>query len=241
MSSSLYVALSGQVALERRMTTVAHNVANMNTGGFRAEEVQFDTVLSKLGTREVAYSSTGDTFISRKAGPVTYTGNKLDVAIDGDGWFSIETPAGNAYTRDGRLQINEAGDLLSSSGHPILDAGGAPIAIDPAAGEVSIGRDGMISQGEQQIGALGLFLLPADARLSRYGDNAVLSDQAALPVEDRVGNSVKQGYAEGANVNPIMEMTKLIMISRAFDSAASAVERSESTEQQAIRSLGPSS
>ncbi|MEW5422243.1 flagellar basal-body rod protein FlgF [Amorphus sp. 3PC139-8] len=241
MSSGIYVGLSAQIALDRRLATVANNVANMNTTGFRAEEVRFDTVLSKLGTREVAYSSPGETYISRQPGQVTYTGNTLDVAIDGDGWFAIDTAAGPAYTRDGRMQLSESGDLLSVEGHAILDSGGAPIALDPRGGEVTIGRDGMLTQDGRQMGSLGVFLLPDTAKLSRYGDTAILSDQEGLPVEDRVANGVKQGYVEGANVNPVLEMTKLIMISRTFDSAASAVAESEDTQKQAIQALGPTS
>lgn len=241
MSSSLYVSLSAQIALERRLNTVANNVANMSTAGFRAEEVRFETVLSKLGNHEVAFATTGDTYISRRPGAVTYTGNKLDVAVDGDAWFGVDTPAGIAYTRDGRMQITEAGDLQSVEGHPIVDAGGAPITVDPRGGEVTIGHDGSIVQGDRQMGVLGLFLLPEDSQLTRYGDASILSDKEGNPVEDRVANGVKQGFLEGANVNPVMEMTKLIMISRTFDSAAAAVQQSETTQQQAIRELGPSS
>ena len=126
MTSSIYVALSAQMALQRRMETVANNVANLNTSGFRAEEVRFETVLSKMGAREVSYSDSGQSYISRRSGSVTPTGNPLDVAITGDAWFGVSTPDGVAYTRDGRLQMTEAGDLVSVDGKPILDGGGAP-------------------------------------------------------------------------------------------------------------------
>lgn len=240
MTSSIYVALSAQVALQRRLETVANNVANLNTSGFRAEEVRFETVLSKLGSREVAYSSSGDSYISRRAGSVAPTGNPLDVAISGDAWMAVSTPEGVAYTRDGRLQMTEAGDLVAVDGKPILDAGGAPIALDPNGGAVQIGVDGSIFQDGRQMGALGLFVLPDTSRLERYGETAVLSSEAGVPVEDLAAQGVKQGFLEGANVNPILEMTKLIAITRSFESAASAIQQGEDAIGQAIRTLGPS-
>jgi len=240
MSSSVYVGLSGQVALDRRMTTIANNISNMNTPGFRAEEVKFDSVMSKAGPREVAFASDGDTFLSRRAGPVNLTGNPLDVAIKGDAWFGLSTPSGNVYTRDGRFQITQNGDLLSSAGYPVLDPGGSAIILNPAGGAVTIGNDGSISQDGRQVSSLGLFEIAEDAELSRFENSGVIPSKPAEPVQDMTANGVRQGFVEGANVNPIMEMTKLVMLSRAFESAANAIEQGESTELQAIRQLGPS-
>lgn len=239
MPSSVYVALSAQVALERRLNTIANNVANMNTPGFRAEEVKFETLLARAGGDDVAYASEGDTFVSRRAGPVNYTGNPLDVAIDGEAWFGLSTPDGTVYTRDGRLQINEAGELKSAAGYPVVDPGGSAIVLDPAGGEVVIGSDGSIAQGGRQVGALGLFTLPTESELTRFENSGVMSSEPGQQVEDLAGNGVRQGYLEGANVNPILEIAKLVTLSRAFENAASAVAQGESTQQQAIRELGP--
>jgi flagellar basal-body rod protein FlgF len=241
MASSLYVALSGQVAMERRLTTVANNVANMSTAGFRAEEVKFETLLSRSGARDVAFSSQGDSFISQRAGSLSYTGGSLDIATRGDAWFAMQTPEGIVYTRDGRLQMTEFGDLLSVDGHPVLDAGGAPLQVDPAGGPLQIGIDGGISQGDVQVGAVGLFEIPDTARLVRYGDTGVIPTEPAIAVEDVARIQVRQGYVEGANINPIVEITKLVMITRAFDSAAAAIEETEQTTDKAIQTLGPQS
>jgi flagellar basal-body rod protein FlgF len=240
VSSSLYVSLSAQVALERRLNTLANNIANMNTAGFRAEEVKFETILSRAARQDVAFASTGETFISRRTGPISHTGNPLDVAVDGDGWLAIATPSGTAYTRDGRLRITEAGELQSAAGYPVLDPGGSAILLDPAGGEVRIASDGMITQGNLQVGALGLFLIPEGVQLERFENSAVIPSEPAVPVEDLTTSGVRQGYVEGANVNPVMEMTKLIMLQRTFESAASAIQQSEAAEQEAIRTLGPS-
>lgn len=241
MQSALYVALSAQVALERRMNTVAQNVANLNTGGYRAEEVKFETILSQAGAGPVAFSSPGEAFVSQRAGPVSKTDNPLDVAIQGDAWLAMNTPSGTVYTRDGRMKMTEAGDLQTMDGHPVLDTGGAPIALDPQAGTPTIGRDGMISQGGNQVGALGLFRIDPRSKMTRFSNSGFMPSLPAAAVQDFTSISVQQGYAEGANVNPVIEMTKMIMISRTFESAASTISETESSLMSAIRTLGPGS
>ena len=241
MQSALYVALSAQVALERRLNTVANNVANINTGGFRADEIKFEEVLSTTAKEAVSFASSGENFISRKAGPLNKTDNPLDVAIQGDGWLSFSAPNGTAYTRDGRLKMTENGDLQTLTGYPILDAGGAPIALDPRGGTPTITRDGTIIQGNNQVGQLGLFKLGSDAKLTRFGNSGVFSIMPGTPVEEFNSNGIEQGFSEGSNINPILEMTKMIAVQRTFESAATTIQETESSLMNAIRTLGPSS
>ncbi|MBB5751035.1 flagellar basal-body rod protein FlgF [Prosthecomicrobium pneumaticum] len=237
--TSLYVALSAQMATERRMATIANNVANMNTPGFRAEEIRFEDVLSGAGDG-TRFVSSGQTYTSLRAGPVVQTGNAFDVAPQGDAWFGIQTPAGTAYTRDGRFHLSETGQLLTVENHPVLDAGGTELMLDPGAGEVHIAADGAISQGGNRLGSLGLFTLAADAKLSRYG-GAVIPDKPAEPVQDFTSLGVRQGYIEGSNVDPVTEMTRLINVQRAFEMASQAVQQGEDSTAEAIRTLAPSS
>lgn len=240
MATDIYVALSGQVALERRLATVANNVANLGTTGFRAEEVDFETILSVFRRETTAFAAEGGTYLSRRPGPVEATGNPLDVAIDGPGWFGIDVGGGEiAYTRDGRFSMTPAGDLVTATGHAVLDAGGAPVALDPRAGPVSIGRDGTVVQDGERAGVIGLFLLPPAARLERFGDAAVKSDVAAEPAEDLVANGMRQGFVEGSNVEPVMELTRLVMIQRQFESLATTLESRDRSLADAIRELGP--
>ncbi|ANY79444.1 flagellar basal-body rod protein FlgF [Microvirga ossetica] len=241
MQSSLYVALSAQVAMERRLNTIANNVANMNTGGFRADEVKFEEILSLAAKENVSFASSGQNFISRRTGPMTKTDNPLDVAIQGDGWFAFQGPSGPIYTRDGRFKMNENGDLLTVDGYRVLDAGGAPIALDPMAGSPIVGRDGTVSQGTNQVGAIGVFNLRSESKLTRFGNSGVLSSIPGEVVQDFTSSGVQQGFSEGSNVNPVLEMTKMIAVQRSFDSAATTIQESESTFMDAIRSLGPSS
>jgi flagellar basal-body rod protein FlgF len=240
MQSALYVSLSAQVAMEKRLSTIANNVANMNTGGFRADEVKFEEVLSLAAKENVSFASPGQGFISRRMGPVSKTDNPLDVAIQGEAWFSFNGAGGQVYTRDGRFSMNENGDLVTVEGHPVLDSGGAPIALDPMAGPPTISRDGTITQGGNQVGTLGLFNLSSNSRLTRHGNSGVISSIPGEVVQDFVSTGVQQGYSEGSNVNPVLEMTKMIAVQRSFESAATTIQESESTLMDAIRTLGPS-
>jgi flagellar basal-body rod protein FlgF len=241
MQSSLYVALSGQVALQKRLDTIANNIANMNTGGFRAEEVSFSTLLSKAGKSPTAFATAGETYISRRTGDLVSTGNPLDVAVRGDAFFALQTPEGIVYTRDGRLRMDESGALLNVNNHPILDAGGSGIRLDPTAGPPTIAQDGMISQNGVEVGAIGLFAIDPAARLTRHGDSAVTPDIPAQPVLDFSSEGVVQGMSEGSNVNPVLEMTRMITVSRAFEGAANAIQSSENSLQDAIKALGATS
>src|SRR5262249_49947314 len=111
-------------------------------------------------------------------------------------------------------QLQPGGELQSVNGYPVLDAGNSPIAVDPLGGPVTIAQDGMITQGGRQIGAIGLFSLDKTAKLKRFENSSVTSDKPAVPVFDFSTNGITQGYVEGANVNPMLEMAKLIIVSR---------------------------
>ncbi|RVC67863.1 flagellar basal-body rod protein FlgF, partial [Mesorhizobium sp. M00.F.Ca.ET.038.03.1.1] len=157
MQDSLYVALSSQIALERRLDTIADNVANASTIGFRATGVKFEDVVSGTGPKSVSFASSGNTYLSGAHGALTETGNPFDFAIQGDAWFAIDTPAGTVMTRDGRFSMNENGELMSIEGYPVLDSGGAPIQLDPRNGPPKAGADGSLRQNDQLVGAIGLY------------------------------------------------------------------------------------
>jgi len=238
MQTSLPLALSAQLAMERRLDTIADNLANARTAGFRAEEVKFDQLLSSVGERPVAFVSSGERFISTRAGELTETGNMLDMAVAGDAFFSFQGANGPVLTRDGRMQMLDTGELVTMNGDPILDVGGAPLLLDPAGGPPQIARDGMITQNGVQLGAVGLFQLAPGTNLTRAGTSGVVPDRAALPVVEFADNRVVQGFTEGSNVNPILEMTRLIEVQRTFEQAANMVQTSESSLGNAIASLG---
>jgi flagellar basal-body rod protein FlgF len=241
MQSGLYVSLSAQLALRKRVDTIANNVANMNTTGFRADEVHFQALVDKAGQANVAFASTGADYISRRSGGLTRTNNPLDVAVQGDAWFAIKTPGGITYTRDGRMQLSETGTLQNVQGYQILDAGGTPLVLDPAAGPPTIASDGMITQNGAQVGAIGLFNIDDQAKLTRSNYGGLTPDKPATAVLDFTQNGVAQGFVENANVNPVMEMSKLIMVSHDFDSVSNMIQSSESSLTDAVKTLGSNS
>jgi flagellar basal-body rod protein FlgF len=238
LQSSLYVALSAQVALQNRLETIAQNVANGNTSGYRASVVKFDSVLTQAGNTPVSYVSSGSEVIKRSSGEVVRTGNPFDVAIRGDGWLAVATAAGQGYTRDGRMRMNPAGDLVSVNGSPILDTGGAPIQLDPTAGQPEIAADGTITQGGRRVGVLGLFSLPGNAQLSRVEGGAVMSSVAGTPIAESAADGVVQGFVEQSNVNAVTEMARLITVQRAFEGVSTTMQAAESSFKNAIQTLG---
>ncbi len=238
MQDGLYVALSSQIALEKRLNTIADNVANASTIGFRATGVKFEDVMSGIDDKALSFVSPGDTYISDANGPLRETGNPFDFAIKGNAWFGIETPAGTVMTRDGRFTLTENGELLTIEGYPVLDAGGAPIQLDPRNGPPRAGADGSLRQGDNLVGALGLYNFDPGPNFVRFGNSGIVPSGEPEPVVDRLDAGVAQGFLEESNVNPVLEITRLIMVQRAFENGAAMIRDTESSFDEAIKTLG---
>jgi flagellar basal-body rod protein FlgF len=237
MQDGLYVSLSSQIALEKRLNTIADNVANAGTVGFRATGVKFESLVDGKGDNAIAFSSTGDTYLSRKTGGMRQTGNPLDFAIQGTGWFGIDTPAGLVMTRDGRFTMLETGALVSAEGYPVVDAGGAPILLDPRGDRPVAGADGALRQNGNLIGAIGLYDFDPGSNFVRFGNSGILANSPPEPIVDRSDSGVAQGFVEESNVNPVLEISRLIMVQRAFENVAAATRATETTLGEAVRTL----
>lgn len=238
MEAGLAVGLSGQLALDRRLSTIANNVANAGTAGFRAEGVHFSSVVSATQPFSTAFAAPGAAHVDLRSGGFVKTGNPLDLAIQGESFMAIQTPQGTAYTRDGRMQMLPGGDLVSINGHAILDVSGSPLSVDPAAGPIAISRDGMIRQGPRAVGAIGLFDVDLAKGYARTENSAFMPQSEPQPVEDFTRNGIVQGFAEESNVNPILEMTRLIAVQRAFEAVSSNMEQRDTTLRDTIQALG---
>ena len=164
----------------------------------------------------------------------------LDFAIKGDAWFSLDTPAGQVLTKDGRFTMKDTGELVSIRGYPVLDAGGAPIILNTAGGEPKVGADGGIYQGNRQVGSIGLFEADISKGYLRYENSGVMTTETPRAVTDRFNVGVEQGYLENSNVNAMREITQLIEVNRAFESIASLTTDSENSFNEAIKTLGGS-
>jgi len=238
MQDGLYVALSSQIALERRLNTIADNVANMNTVGFRATGVRFEDVVSGTGEKAVSFASTGQTYMSAKNGSLRETGSPFDFAVQGDAWFAIDTPAGTVMTRDGRFTMTDNGALVTIEGYAVLDPGGAPLQLDPRNGPPQSGADGVLRQQGNLVGAIGLYNFDPGADFQRFGNSGIIPAGQPEPVVDRNDVGVAQGFLEDSNVNPVLEMSRLIMVQRAFENVAAAMRSTEQTFGDAIKTLG---
>ena len=243
MQSGLYVGISSQIALEKRLNTIADNMANMNTVGFRATEVKFDEVLSKTHNdlnAKVSYVTQGNDYLSTRSGALEQTGNPLDFAIKGEAWFQLSTPGGKVLTRDGRFTMKESGELVSTRGFPVLDAGGSPIQLNRSGGPPVVGSDGRITQDGQPVATLGVFKADISKGYLRYDNAGVIPVDPPQPVVDTIDTGVAQGYVEHSNVNALSQMTQLIQVNRAFEAVASLMRDTESSFGDAIKTLGGS-
>ena len=238
MQNGFYVGLSAQTSLARRLETIADNVANMNTVGYRATGISFAAEVMRTGERQTSFARAGSEYLSLRAGALVRTDNSLDLAIQGDSWFAVMGPNSVSYTRDGRMRISASGALETLTGGKVLDAGGAPIVLDPAGGAPVIAEDGMISQDGRRIGAVGLFTIPEDAKLARTENSSVVPDKPATAALDFTRNRVAQGWVEQSNVNPIVEMTKLISVTRSFDGLSTGMSEMDASLRDAIKTLG---
>ncbi len=238
MQDGLSVALSSSVALERRLNTIADNIANANTVGFRATQVRFEELVTGPSTSSTTFVSDGTSYLSTRKGGLTETGNPLDFATQGDVWFGISTPAGTVLTKDGRFKMDEGGALVTLEGHPVVDPGGAPIQLDPRAGPPVAGADGFLMQNGKQVGALGLFDYAPGPDFQRYGNSGILPGTPPEPAVDRSDAGVVQGFLEQSNVNPIEEMSRLITVQRTFESVGALMQNTGASLEEAIRLIG---
>lgn len=245
VENALYVALSQQMALRRMLDVTANNIANMNTTAYRAERPVFDDYVTRVSRGDAtAFVVDRATYTDLREGTVSVTGNPLDIAIRGDAWLQVETPEGIRYTRDGRLQRSQDGMLVTVDGHNVLDADGNTVEVPEDVGPISIGADGTLSymvggQGEEiqsvELGRIGLFTLPNPEGLQRDGNGLVTAEGEALPA---VGATLVQGALEGSNVQPIMEMVRLIDINRAYALATNMTDSENKRQSNAIDKLG---
>ena len=242
MDNALYVGLSRQMTLRRELDIVANNIANANTTGFKVEDLMVRTEQAKPaktldGASPVKFVM--DTGVARDftQGAMTKTGGDFDLAIEGQGFFKVQAAAGERYTRDGRFTTNPEGMLVTQAGLPVLDESGGNITIDFKLGPVTVGKDGVVSQGPIRVGKIGVVRPDDLSTLSKDGDNLYrnTSNTTPPPVADA---QVHQGMLESSNVRPVIEITKLIEIQRAYESVAKMMDNTAELSRTAVERLG---
>lgn len=238
MENTTYIALSRQMALWRQMDVVANNMANTNTPGFKRERMMFEDYLLPAGdggrADELAFVQDRAVYRDLAAGPLKRTDNPLDVALNGDGYFVVETPEGMRYTRAGRFHLDETGMLLNSSGHPVMQPGDIPIVFAPNEADINIGRDGTISTENGIIGRLRVVRFDNEQELRKAGGGLYASEQ--MPVEI-ARPDVVQGMLEQSNVNPVEETTQMIEVLRSYQFVQKVLEQEHERRGKAIEVL----
>ena len=249
MENTLLVGLSRQMVLERQMDVVANNVANVNTNGFKADRSLFEQFLrspahednfQRPDRRSRSCRTAAPSRISRPA-PASMTKNPLDVAIDGKGFLVVQTPAGERYTRDGNLQINNQGQLVTQSGYPVL-GGSGPIVFQQTDKQITIAPDGNVTvlEGSNRIdsvrGKLRIVSFADAQKLVKDGGNLYSAGQGVAPQPDTTSR-VNQGYVEKSNVNSVTEMSRMIEITRAYTQISALLQQQSDLHKSAIEKL----
>lgn len=242
MENTSYVTLSRQAALRRQMDVVSNNLANMSTHGYKSGRMMFvdHLVKSKGGegllTPKLHFVRDIATMTDTTPGALETTGNPLDIALQGEGYFVVQTPDGEHYTRNGRLQLDNTGQLVNQLGQPILADGGAPIVFAPEDTEIVVSKDGTISTNNGELGKLRVVRFENDQALQRTaGAQFTTNDQN--PPQDVTKVALVQGAVEGSNVEPILEMTSMIEVHRSYDAVRNFIDREDERQRSMIRDL----
>ncbi len=249
MENALLIGLSRQMTLERQMDVVANNVANVNTTGFKADRSVFQEYLNSgahednfVGSdRSVSYVHDRATFHDFTAGPLELTKNPLDVSINGNAFLVVQTPGGERYTRDGSLQINNQGQLVTASGYQVLGSSG-PITFQPTDKDINIASDGNVTviEGVNRIdsvrGKLRLVSFAQAQKLLKEGSNLYAAGEGATAQLD-TASRVRQGFIEKSNVNSVLEMSRMIEVTRTYTQISALLQQQSDLHRTAIEKL----
>ena len=249
MQNTLLVGLSRQATLERQLDVISNNVANVNTNGFKADQMLFEEYLTSRAhednfqgaDRRVSYVQDRGTYRDYTKGAMQLTGNPLDVAIDGSGFLAVQAAGGERYTRDGNLQINSQGQLVTNDGNPVLGQSG-PIVFQSTDHDINISPDGTITVVEGTArtdsirGKLRLVSFADAQKLLKQGNNlfSTPNDNAAQP---DTKSTVRQGFIEKSNVNVVSEMANMIQVTRAYTEMSNILNQQSDLHKTAIEQL----
>lgn len=245
MQNAFLVGLSRQVALSRELDVVANNIANINTYGYKADGSLFEEYLSSSARSDsgnrISYVRDRGVWHDMTAGAIERTGNPLDVAIDGDAFFAVQTPRGERYTRNGALHLDAAGQLVTSEGDPVLGTSG-PITLQRNDRQISISPDGTISvrngssNADTARGKLRLVSFAKPQQLQKDGGSTFKPGAGDAPQETTKA-TVEQGAIEKSNVRGVVEMARMIEITRAYTQVATLLQQQGDLSQQSIDKL----
>lgn len=242
MESVVYVGLSRQMALRREMDVTANNLANLSTTAFKREQVAFrEYVLTAEGVDAEAFADTSfvqDYGVSRVIleGDLIPTGNTFDLAIAGPGFFTVAGNSGETlYSRNGQFALSPEGVLVNQTGNPVLDISGSEIQLSSGDTNIAISEVGQITSSIGPVAQINIVHFDDEQTMRKVGDGLFSTDQPELPAPDA---RIRQGVLEGSNVEPIMEITRMVQIVRAYQSTSKLLEQVQELERKAAERLG---
>lgn len=234
MDAAGYTTLNRQSGLMREMGVVANNIANSSTTGFRREGVVFSEYIAALDqdpSLSMAHASGRHVDLTQST--IAQTGGAFDFAIQGDGFFLIETPQGERLTRAGSFTPSAEGELVTSDGYRLLDAGGAPIFVPPDA-KVALAADGTMSANGEPVAQIGLWR-PTDPLELRHQSGTIFDGGEIEPVEN---GTILQGMLEDSNVEPVSEIARMIGVQRAYELGQKFLDAEDERVRGVIEALG---
>ncbi|BBO66779.1 flagellar basal-body rod protein FlgF [Desulfosarcina alkanivorans] len=245
MSGGMYLAAAGALVQQLRLEVLSNNLANINTVGYKSERSLFqipeepDPQVFETPIEAVQslspYAPPFTTEIDFSQGGIRQTGNALDLAINGDGFFSIQTPDGVQYTRQGSFTLDGEGVLVTSDGYPVLGEGGE---ITLEEGTVEIDTEGAVYVNGDEVGRLQITDFLDRGGLKKAGNGRFIASETAVPAERPERTTVSQGVLEGANVNPVRAMTEMIETSRAFEAYQKVIQTADEATAKSINDVG---
>lgn len=235
MDNAIYTTLTRQSGLMREMQVVANNIANAATTGFRQEGVIFSEHVKRIeGGASLSMATANVRNTSMLQGGLTQTGGPLDLAIEGEGFFLIETPQGERLTRAGHFSASADSELVTPDGFRVLDTGGAPVFLPPDASDLSVAADGTLSAGGIPLAQIGL-VQPVDP-LGMIRETGVMF-RAEAGIEPAEAGRILQGFLESSNVDPISQIARMIEVQRAYEMGQSFLEREDERIRAAIKTF----
>lgn len=235
MESTGYITLSRQSGLQREMQVVANNIANAATTGFRAEGVVFSEYVKSVdnaASLSMGQGNIGKT--SFEQGGLRQTNGTFDFAIEGDGYFVIQTPMGDRLTRAGAFSPDAEGQMVTPDGFPVLDAGRAPLFVPTGAGTLAVSSDGTLSVDGAPLGQMAIVRPLEPLEMVREDGVMFRADSGDEPAEDA---RVLQGFIEGSNVNPLLELSRMIEVQRAYEMGQSFLKTEDERVRAAVKTL----
>ena len=237
MDNSIYTSLSRQSGLMRELSVIANNIANSDTTGYKRETTVFSEFIRRAANtggsntpqNSISMGRLGAHVSHFESGAIRQTGGSLDVALDGEGFFTVETPQGERLTRAGHFITDAEGTLIMPNGYAVLDDGGGQIQIPLEVNLLAIGGDGTISADGVEIARLGVVTLDPTL-LTREGDNLWSAGAGIEPLETP---KIVQGFLEGSNVQPVNEIARMIEVQRHYDAGQKLLDM----ENERIKSV----